>query len=62
MIAIIDYDAGNLSSVENALRRMNEPCIATRDKAEILAADTPGRRRFWRGGREAFGLWAYTCD
>ena len=39
MIAIIDYDAGNLSSVENALRRMNEPCIATRDKAEILAAD-----------------------
>ena len=62
MIAIIDYDAGNLSSVENALRRMNEPCIATRDKAEILAADKlilPGVGAF---GEEAFGLWAYTCD
>lgn len=39
VIAVIDYDAGNLSSVEKALIHLNEPCIVTRDKAEILAAD-----------------------
>lgn len=61
MIAIIDYDAGNLSSVENALRHMNEPCIATRDKAEILAADKlilPGVGAFGEAAEKllAYGL------
>lgn len=39
MIAIIDYDAGNLKSVEKALIHLNEPCIVTRDKEALLAAD-----------------------
>lgn len=39
MIAIIDYDAGNLKSVEKALLSMNEDCIITRDSKEILTAD-----------------------
>lgn len=39
MIAIIDYDAGNLKSVEKALIHLNEPCIVTRDRKKLLAAD-----------------------
>lgn len=39
MIAIIDYDAGNLKSVEKALIHLGESCVITRDKDEILAAD-----------------------
>lgn len=39
MIGIIDYDAGNLKSVEKALRYLGEPCKVTRDREEILAAD-----------------------
>ena len=39
MIAIIDYDAGNLKSVEKALQYLDEECIVTRDKEELLKAD-----------------------
>lgn len=39
MIAIIDYDAGNLKSVEKALVYLGESCVVTRDKDEILSAD-----------------------
>lgn len=39
MIAIIDYDAGNLKSVEKALQFLGEECKITRDKEEILEAD-----------------------
>ena len=39
MIAIIDYDAGNLKSVEKALIHLGEEVITTRDKQEILRAD-----------------------
>ena len=39
MVAIIDYNAGNLKSVEKALLSMGEPCVITRDSKEILAAD-----------------------
>lgn len=39
MIAIIDYDAGNLKSVEKALLSMQQECVITRDAKEILAAD-----------------------
>lgn len=39
MTAIIDYDAGNIKSVEKALQFLGEKCIVTRDRAEILAAD-----------------------
>lgn len=39
MIAIIDYDAGNLKSVQKALLFLGEESIITREKREILAAD-----------------------
>lgn len=39
MIAIIDYDAGNLKSVEKALVSLGEETIITRNFTEILSAD-----------------------
>ena len=39
MIAIIEYDAGNLRSVEKALLSIGEDAIVTRDRDEILSAD-----------------------
>ena len=39
MIAVIDYDAGNLKSVEKALKFLGEESCITRDHKEILAAD-----------------------
>jgi glutamine amidotransferase len=39
MIAIIDYDAGNLKSVEKALLHLGEEALITRDKAQLLRAD-----------------------
>lgn len=39
MIAIIDYDAGNIKSVEKALAYLDEEVRITRDREEILASD-----------------------
>lgn len=39
MIAIIDYDAGNLKSVEKALKFLGQETIVTRQFSEITAAD-----------------------
>ena len=39
MIAIIDYDAGNLKSVQKALEHLNQEAVITRDRDEILSAD-----------------------
>ncbi len=39
MIAIIDYDAGNLKSVEKALKSLGEEAIITRDKELLHKAD-----------------------
>ena len=39
MIAIIDYDAGNLKSVEKALALLGQESVITRDRGEILRAD-----------------------
>lgn len=39
MIAIIDYDAGNLKSVEKALIHLGENPVVSRDPAVILKAD-----------------------
>ena len=39
MIAIIDYDAGNLRSVEKAMQYIGKDVIISRDRDEILAAD-----------------------
>ena len=39
MIAIIDYDAGNIKSVEKALKLLGQDVIVTRDAEAILNAD-----------------------
>ena len=39
MIAIIDYDAGNIKSVEKALNYLGEEAIITRDHDEIVNSD-----------------------
>ena len=39
MISVIDYDAGNLKSVEKALISLGEEVVVSRDSSEILQAD-----------------------
>ena len=39
MIGIIDYDAGNMKSVEKALQFLGEETVVTRDRQKLLAAD-----------------------
>lgn len=39
MIAIIDYDAGNIKSVEKAMLSLGEEVVITRDAEAILSAD-----------------------
>ena len=39
MIAIIDYDAGNIKSVEKALVALGQDVVVTRDKQMILEAE-----------------------
>ena len=39
MIAIIDYDAGNIRSVEKALRFLGQEALVTKNREAILGAD-----------------------
>lgn len=39
MISILDYDAGNIKSVEKALEYLGEKALITRDKDVILSSD-----------------------
>lgn len=39
MVAVIDYDAGNIKSVEKALSALGEPVVITRDRDMIWKAD-----------------------
>ena len=39
MVAIIDYGAGNIKSVENAVRFLGHEAVLTRDREVILSAD-----------------------
>ncbi len=39
MIAIIDYDAGNLTSVQRAVSHLGIECVITKEEAEIEAAE-----------------------
>lgn len=39
MVAILDYDAGNLKSVEKACAFLGSEAVITRDRKEILGAD-----------------------
>ena len=55
MIAIIDYGAGNIASVRNALQRISAECSVTRDPGKILSADGvifPGQGRAGAAMRE----------
>lgn len=61
MIAIIDYDAGNIKSVEKALLYLGEDVCVSRDAKEILSADKvilPGVGSFGdaMGNIRRFGL------
>ncbi|MBQ8232846.1 MAG: imidazole glycerol phosphate synthase subunit HisH [Lachnospiraceae bacterium] len=61
MIAIIDYDAGNIKSVEKALLALGEEVIVTSDAGQILRADgviLPGVGAFGDAMKklEAYGL------
>jgi imidazole glycerol-phosphate synthase subunit HisH len=49
MIAIIDYNIGNIAAVANMLRRIGLPCRITADPKEVAAADhiiLPGNGSF----------------
>ncbi len=62
MIAIIDYDAGNIKSVEKALKYLGEDAVITRDREEILFADKvilPGVGAF---GDAMYNLKKYGLD
>lgn len=39
MVAIIDYDAGNIRSVEKAVELLGHEAVVTRDRKTILSAD-----------------------
>ena len=39
MVAVIDYDAGNIKSVEKAMMALGEDVVVTRQKEDILSAD-----------------------
>ena len=39
MISIIDYDAGNIKSVEKALQSLGEEVVITKDHDEIMSSD-----------------------
>ena len=39
MIAIIDYDAGNIKSVEKAMQLLGQEVIITRDRETSMNAD-----------------------
>lgn len=61
MIAVIDYDAGNIKSVQKALEFLGKQAIVTRDRQEILAAKRvilPGVGNFGdaMAKLESFGL------
>lgn len=39
MISILDYDAGNIKSVEKAIQHLGQEAVITRDRDVILASD-----------------------
>lgn len=61
MVAVIDYDAGNIKSVQKALEFLGEQAVVTRKKEEILSAERvilPGVGSFGDAMKklESFGL------
>ncbi len=47
MIGIIDYDAGNLKSVEKALLHLGQETVVSRDQGNSLHADKRSSFRAW---------------
>ncbi len=67
MTAIIDYDAGNVKSVEKALLKLGEKAVITRDREVILGADRvilPGVGAFGDAMHKlrAYGLEEVICE
>ncbi len=67
MIAVVDYGAGNLHSVVNALKFIGVPCKVTKDAADIEAAQgviLPGVGSFEDAlvNMEKSGLTQVVCD
>lgn len=67
MTAIIDYDAGNIKSVEKALQKLGEETVITRDRETILNADRiilPGVGAFGDAMNKlrAYGLDEVICE
>ena len=61
MIAIIDYDAGNIKSVEKAFQFLGQDTILSRDRDEILSADKvvlPGVGSFGDAMKKLKGAYA----
>ena len=58
MIAIIDYDAGNIRSVEKALLALGQDVTVTADRDEILHADKVIRSEERRVGKECRSRWS----
>ena len=62
MIAIIDYDAGNIKSVEKAMHLLGQEVVVTRDRESILKADKvilPGVGPFGDAIRESLRILMY---
>ena len=60
MIGIIDYDAGNIRSVEKALQYLGQETVVSRDPQVLLKADKvilPGVGSFGAEGVGCFGEW-----
>ena len=64
MITVLDYDAGNIKSVEKALDFLGEEVKITRDREEILSADgviLPTTEVAFAEGESAFDVLQRVC-
>ena len=64
MITVLDYDAGNIKSVEKALNFLGEEVKITRDREEILSADgviLPPTEVAFAEGESAFDVLQRVC-
>ena len=57
MIAIVDYDAGNIKSVEKALQHIGAECIITRDSSEVARIHIPIHLLLNKYGNAAINGW-----
>ena len=57
MIAIIDYDAGNIKSVEKAMQLLGQEVTITRDRETIMNADKVMSRSIRRCDGKTQTVW-----